>query len=153
MKCRRKKHYRLKLKSFIRRFIFWLLCILIDIFPIFLKKYQNVSPKTFKGVGSLIYATIGDLDFLFVTVDVILILCIEGFFADGEIIDIYRKIRVLAVFYGFVITCIYLCLIFKPEMFIMMGSVQDFWLNVILISLTIIIGFLCNVTISLEEGV
>lgn len=147
------KKYTVQWKKFWARFIFWCLCIPVNIIPILLKHYRNVTPETFLGIKNLLAVTVGDFDFSFISLSVVFVLCIEGYFAEGELAKIYHKFQLGSLFYAFILFGLYMCFFFKPEMFSAMGDSGTFTYNLVLIVLTVILGALCNVTISMERSV
>ena len=145
------KKYIFRWKKFLGRFIFWFLSIIINIFPIILKHFRDVTPETFTGLDNLLFVTIGDFDFLFISVSVVFILCIEGFFAEEELARIYHKFQLVAFLYITFLLILYVCFFFKLDMFVYMGPSGTFVYNSTIIILTVILGALCNITISLQE--
>ena len=145
--------YAFQWKKFWGRLIFWCLCIPVNIIPIFLKHFRNVTPDTFLGIKNLLVVTVGDFDFSFISLSVVFVLCIEGFFAEGELAKAYRIFQLGALIYAFALLFLYMCFFFKPEMFYVMGNCGTFIYNMTLIVLTVILGVLCNLTISMERSV
>ena len=145
--------YDIQWKKFWGRFIFWCLCIPINIIPILLKHIRGLTPETFPGIKKIIVMTVGDFDFLFISLSVVFVLCIEGFFAQGGLAKIYHKFQLGAFLYAFCLLVLYMYFFFKPEMFSSMGVCGTFTYNLVLIGLTVILGALCNVTISMERSV
>ncbi|MBR5678405.1 MAG: hypothetical protein IKX20_09770 [Paludibacteraceae bacterium] len=145
--------YAIQWKKFWGRFIFWCLCIPVNIIPILLRHAHNLTPGTFLGIKDLVVVTVGDFDFLFISLSVVFVLCIEGFFAEGEVAKIYSKFQLGALLYAFCLLALYMYFFFKPDMFSSMGDRGTFTYNLVLIGLTIVIGALCNATISMKRSV
>ena len=148
--------FTIRWKKFWGRFIFWSLCIPVNIIPIFLKHYRNINPDSFptaKALRSALAAmTVGDLDFSFISLSVVFVLCIEGFFAEEELSKIYFKFQLGAILYFFALYFLYTNFFFRPEMFSLLGHNGTITYNLILMGLTVILGILCNVTISMERS-
>ena len=145
--------YAVQWNKFWGRFIFWCLCIPVNVIPIVLKHFRDVTPETFLGIKNLLVVTVGDFDFSFISLSVVFVLCIEGFFAEGELAKAYHIFQLGALFYAFFLFGLYMCFFFKPEMFSAMGVRGTFIYNLILIGLTVILGGLCNATISMGRSV
>ncbi len=148
-----KKKYRMQWKKFFSRFGLWLLGIPLNIIPIAFKQLNSITVDSFPGVKKLAIMTIGDFDFSFISVSVLFILCIEGFFADDDLAPLYRKFQCGSLIYFVVLIILYCVFFFRPDLFSMMDLTATAIYNSILIVVTIILGALCNATISMKAGV
>lgn len=144
------KKYRLRWKSFLGKFALWLLGIPINIIPIVVKQINNFKADDFPGVANLLIYVIGDFDFLFIGISVLFVLCIEGFFADDELIPIYHKFQLASLIYFLLLLIIYLILFYRADLFQSMDTLKTAYYNGVMISLTIVLGALCNATISMK---
>lgn len=147
------KKYKLQWKSFWGKFAFWLLGIPINIVPIVVKQINNFNAHDFPGVATLFIYVLGDLDFLFIGISVLFILCIEGFFADDDLIPIYHKFQLASLIYSVLLLIIYLILFYRNDLFQAMDTLKSARYNGAMIFLTIVLGALCNATISMKARV
>ena len=158
MSTARVKKYNIRWQKLWGRFVFWFLCIPVNIIPIGLKHAKNLTPATFQGIKNLVMMTLGDFEFSFISLSVVFVLCIEGFFAEEELVKVYHMFQLGAIFYGFFLLILYMYFFLKPEMFSLMGMFSlygingDIIYNLTLIFLTIVLGFFCNATISIERS-
>ena len=148
-----KKKYRMQWGSFIGRFFLWFLGIPINIVPVLFKQLGKITAENFPGLSTLAVMTVGDFDFLFISVSVVFVLCIEGFFADNDLAPIYRKFQLGCVVYFVVLIILYCVFFFKPDLFSIMDLATAAVYNSWLIGATIVLGALCNATISMKASV
>lgn len=144
---------KLQFKSFCGRFIFWFVCIPFNILPIFLKYWRDITPETFMGVQNLVTLIVGDIDFTFVNTSSVFVLCIESFFVSEDFAETYKKFRTIALFYEFCLLIFYVCFFLKPNMFELLGTKGTYYYNIVILVLTIILGVICNLTMSMKRGV
>ena len=84
-------------------------------------------------------------------VSVLFVLCIEGYFVDAKIPRTYEKFRSGCFVYFVVAIVLYMAFFFKPELFALMKKQTALCYNLFFLMVTILIGFLCTLVISLEE--
>lgn len=145
--------YNFQFKSFCGRFIFWFACILFNIVPIFLKYWRDITPETYISAHNLVALIVGDIDFTFISTGAVFVLCIESFFASEDFAEIYKKFRIIVLFYEVFLLLFYICFFWKPSMFELLGTTGKCYYNISLLALTIVLGVLCNITISMKRGV
>lgn len=140
-------------KKGLTRFVLWLLGIPLNVIPVLFKQLNSISAENFPGIKTLAIMTIGDFDFLFISVSVIFILCIEGFFAEDELAPIYLKFQLGSFIYFVLLILLYSVFFFRPDLFKMMDLTTTALYNSFLIFCTIVLGGLCNATISMKASV
>lgn len=148
-----KKKYRMQWGLFIGRFLLWLLGIPINIVPVIFKQLGKTSTENFPGLAAMALRTVGDFDFSFISVSVVFILCIEGFFADNDLAPIYRRFQLVCVIYSVVLTILYCVFFFRPDLFSLMNIRTAAIYNSCLIGVTVVLGVLCSATISMKASV
>lgn len=148
-----KKKYRMQWCSFFKKFIFWFLGIPINAIPVLFKQLEKITAENFPGLPTLTLMTVGDFDFSFISVSVVFILCIEGFFADNDLAPIYRLFQLGCAGYSFLLVILYCVFFFRPDLFSLMNFTTSVIYNSCLIGLTIVLGILCNATISMKASV
>lgn len=145
-----KKKYQMQWGAFGKRFLLWFLGIPINIVPVFFKQLEQVS-ENFHGIKALALMTIADFDFSFISVSVVFILGIEGFFADNELAPGYKACQVVCAICFTILLILYCMFFFMPELYSQMDSHMATIYNMVLIGLTIGLGVLCSATISMKE--
>ena len=125
-----------------KRFALWLLSIPINLIPILLKYIAKLKPQDFHGISSYFASVFSDLDITFIVASVLFVLCIEGYFTEAEVPQIYKKFQLICLIY-FTVTIL---------LYTMMSILTAVKYNLILILLTVILGFFCTVSISLEKS-
>lgn len=148
-----KKKYRMQWGSFIKRFLLWFLGILINVVPVFFKQLGKISIENFPGLAVLASMTVADFDFSFISVSTVFVLCLEGFFADDALSLMYRPCQAICVIYSMVLVILYCVFFFNPDLYSIMNDRTALIYNSVLIGLTIILGFLCNATVSMKARV
>ena len=148
-----KKKYRMQWGSFIKRFLLWFLGIPINVVPVFFKQLGKISIENFPGLAVLASMTVADFDFSFISVSVVFVLCLEGFFADDELSLMYKRCQAICVIYSMVLVILYCVFFFNPDLYSIMNNHVAFIYNSVLIGLTIILGILCNATVSMKARV
>lgn len=148
-----KKKYRMQWGSFIKRFLLWFLGIPINVVPVFFKQLGKISIENFPGLAVLASMTVADFDFSFISVSVVFVLCLEGFFADDELSLMYKRCQAICVIYSMVLVILYCVFFFNPDLYSIMNNHVAFIYNSALIGLTIILGVLCNATVSMKARV
>ena len=128
-----------------KRFALWLLSIPINLIPILLKYIAKLKPQDFHGISSYFASVFSDLDITFIVASVLFVLCIEGYFTEAEVPQIYKKFQLICLIYFTVTILLY-------TVFGMMSILTAVKYNLILILLTVILGFFCTVSISLEKS-
>lgn len=149
----KKKKYRMQWKKFLSRFGVWLLGIPLNIIPVAFKQLNSITAEAFPGMKRLAIMTIGDFDFSFISVSILFILCIEGFFADDDLAPVYRKFQCGSFVYFVALFVLYCVFFFRPDLFFMMDLMTAAIYNSVLIVATLILGALCNATISMKASV
>lgn len=139
--------------SFIKRFLLWFLGIPINVVPVFFKQLGKISIENFPGLAVLASMTVADFDFSFISVSVVFVLCLEGFFADDELSLMYKRCQAICVIYSMVLVILYCVFFFNPDLYSIMNNHVAFIYNSVLIGLTIILGVLCNATVSMKARV
>ena len=148
-----KKKYSMQWIKFLSRFGLWFLGIPINIVPVAFKQLNSITVETFPGVKTIAIMAIGDFDFSFISVSVLFILCIEAFFADDDLAPIYRKFQCGSFIYFVILIVLYCLFFFRQDLFSMMDLKTTAIYNSVLIGFTIILGALCNATISMKACV
>lgn len=148
-----KKKYRMQWGSFIKRFLLWFLGIPINVVPVFFKQLGKISIENFPGLAVLASMTVADFDFSFISVSVVFVLCLGGFFADDELSLMYKRCQAICVIYSMVLVILYCVFFFNPDLYSIMNNHVAFIYNSVLIGLTIILGVLCNATVSMKARV
>lgn len=144
------KKYKFQWKSFFGKFALWLLGIPINIIPIVVKQINNLEAGNFPDIATFFTYVVSDFDFLFIGISVLFILCIEGFFADDELIPIYHKFQLACLIYFVLLLIIYLILSFRADLFQSMDILTAAHYNGCVLFFTIVLGVLCNATISMK---
>ena len=145
--------YDFQFSRFCGGFIFWFLCIPFNVIPIYLKYWMNITPETYISVHHLMILIVGDIDFIFISTSSVFVLCMESFFASEDFAKIYKTFRTIAIIYEFVLLLLYISFFWKPSMFELLGTMGRYYYNLVLLALTIVLGILCNITISMKRGV
>lgn len=135
-----------------KRFALWLLSIPINLIPILLKYIAKLKPQDFHGISSYFASVFSDLDITFIVASVLFVLCIEGYFTEAEVPQIYKKFQLICLIYFTVTILLYKVFTFRNDLFGMMSILTAVKYNLILILLTVILGFFCTVSISLEKS-
>lgn len=148
-----KKKYSMQWIPFFKRFLLWLLGIPINIVPVLFKQISKITVENFPGLPTLAVMTLGDFDFSFISVNIVFVLCIEGFFADNDLVPIYRKFQLGCVVYCFLLILLYCVFFFNPDLFSIMDLASAAKYNLGLIGVTIVLGILCSATISMKASV
>ena len=141
-------------EKFAGRFFLWLLAIPLNVVPIIFKQLRSFADAAFPGIQQLAFLTIKDFDFSFISISVLFVLCLEGFFVeDKSVIRIYRKFQLGSFIYFVAILILYCVFFFRPGLFSLMSEVVRFWYNIVLIGATVVLGVLCNGAISMKASV
>ena len=119
----------------------------------FFKQLGKISIENFPGLAVLASMTVADFDFSFISVSVVFVLCLEGFFADDELSLMYKRCQAICVIYSMVLVILYCVFFFNPDLYSIMNNHVAFIYNSVLIGLTIILGILCNATVSMKARV
>lgn len=147
-----KQRFKLQWKKFLASFTLWALGIPINVIPVLFKQLRDITARDFPGVCKLALLTLGDFEFSFISVSVLFILCIEGYFVDEKVSPQYRGFRVCS----FVCFCSFLLLycvfFFRPDLFSAMTPDTQVIYNAVIIIITIVLGGLCNAGISMKES-
>lgn len=145
-----KKAYKMQWPKFGKRFAVWFLGIPINIVPVAFKQLQSITVGCFPGIIDYIKMIVSDFDFSFISLSVVFILCIEGFFAEDDLSSTYRAFQFIAVIYMVALLILYCVFFFRADLFTLMASGISFAYNLTIIILTFILGLLCNATISMK---
>lgn len=124
-----------------KRFALWLLSIPINLIPILLKYIAKLKPQDFHGISSYFASVFSDLDITFIVASVLFVLCIEGYFTEAEVPQIYKKFQLICLIYFTVTILLYTVFTFRNDLFGMMSILTAVKYNLILILLTVILGF------------
>lgn len=146
------KKIKFQWKLFWRNYILWIFSIPINIIPFLFKQLNGIADTNFPGIQKLISMMLSDFEFSFISVSVLFILCIEGYFVDQEI---SRRFWFLSpcLFTCFCSLLLLYCLFFfRPDLFSLMSFDLKVKYNIIIILSTVILGCLCNASISVEVG-
>lgn len=137
-------------KLFWRNYILWICSIPINTIPFLFKQLNGITDTNFPGIQKLISMMLSDSEFSFISVSVLFILCIEEYFVDQEI---SRRFWFLGpcLFTCFCSLLLLYCLFFfRPDLFSLMSFDIKVKYNIIIIFSTVILGCLCNASISVE---
>lgn len=147
-----KKKPTIQWRKFGKNFLLWLLGIPINVVPVLFKQLSTVTAENFPGVGALMFMTLIDFDFSFISVSVLFVICIEGYALDRGLPDWYQSFRVWPFISLCTILMLYCLFFFKPDLFSIMTETAKAVYNGVMIGATIIFGLFCNAGISTEEG-
>lgn len=146
----KKPKFKVQPKKFLRNFVLWMLGIPINVIPILFKQLNTVTASDFPGIPQLILMILSDFDFSFISISVLFILCIEGYFVDDEISDWYRGFQMCSFICFCILLVLYCVFFFKPDLFAIMNCNLRIKYNVVIIIATIVFGLLCNIGISMK---
>ena len=145
------KKYLIPWRTVGSRFALWFLSIPVNLIPTVLKYFVRLDAQSFNGILPFFVDVFADLDITFIQVSVLFVLCIEGYFVDAKIPRTYEKFRSGCFVYFVVAIVLYMAFFFKPELFALMKKQTALCYNLFFLMVTILIGFLCTLVISLEE--
>jgi len=139
-------------QKFGRNFFLWILGIPINILPVLFKQISSVPDNTFPSIADLLLMTLADFDFSFISISILFVLCIEGYFLDAEAPQWYRIVRIFPFLCLCVFLVVYCVLYFNPGWFYGMQQSAQITYNGFISILTIVFGLVCNAAISMEKG-
>lgn len=138
--------------KFWKRLGLWLLGIPINFVPILFKHISSIQSNNWSGFGNLLQKAIGDIDFLFLSISVVFILCIEGYFAGENHVAGYRACQCISLIYFVILLLVYCVVTFSVFFHSLFTYEQWFQYNLSLIAITVILGVACISTLSMEKN-
>lgn len=147
------ERYNVQWKKFLKNSFLWILGIPINVLPVLFKQINDINSETFLGLKKLALLTLADFDFSFISVSVLFILCLEGYFTAPEAPAFFRGFRVASFLCLVFVLVVYCVCFFNPNLLsLLITKNAQLLYNEVTIVLTIVFGLIYNYGNSMKKG-
>lgn len=141
-----------RLKKFLKNFFLWVAGTGIGVLPVYLKQIETAVSTKFQISYDLWNMTLSDFDFSFTAVSALFVLFLEGCLLNDEF-PAWKSFFRIAVFFCLVVTAgVYLITFSYQDYFASIWKITQHDYNLWTLCLTIVLGFVCHIAISLRKG-
>lgn len=141
-----------RLKKFFKNFFLWVAGTAVGVVPVYLKQIETAATAKFQISYDLWQMTVSDFDFSFTAVNALFVLFLEGCLLNDEF-PAWKSFFRLSVFLSLALTAgVYLISFPYQDYFFSIWKITPHDYNVLTLCLTIGLGFVCHVAISLRKG-
>ncbi len=145
------RKYRLQWKKFVGRLLCWILGIPINVIPIVFSHITGNTQDILSNIGDFLLLIISDLNFSFISVSVVFVLLLEGFFADEDTPPIYRQVQMVSAICFVGALVVYCVFALVPGFYSSIDLHTRKKFNLWLVALTLVLGIISNYLYSCEK--